>query len=67
MPKKIAKKKTIANKKIGGAQSARSMSAQSQRMLSQALTEITGMPVSFGKGKVSGSNYTTTNPRNRGR
>ena len=62
--KKKATKKTTAAK--GGAQSQRSMNAQSARMLAQALTEITGMPVSVGAKKTSGTNYRTTNPRNRG-
>jgi hypothetical protein len=62
--KKVAKKAT--NKKPAGAASLnRGQQAHAARMMAQAITEMTGMPVVIGKGKTSGSNYRTTNPRGR--
>ena len=63
------KKATSAKKRTdwSGGQSTRSQNTQAARMMAQALTEITGMPVSIGGGRTSGSNYSSTNPRRRGR
>jgi hypothetical protein len=65
--KKTTKKAAGAKSATSSGQSPRSMSAQSRRMMAQALTELTGLPVSIGGGKMSGTNYRTTNPKKRGR
>jgi len=65
--KKAVKKTPSTKKATSAGQSQRSMDAQARRMMAQALTEITGLPVSIGSGKVSGSNYRSTSARKRGR